>query len=85
MNKNIKRIEDLLTNSRTFDSVANITAFYLLCEKVDSILKQGEDYTVEHYHRYASPYAFKRHKDDNVPRSAQRLQFYGRKYYVYYE
>ena len=83
--QNIKRIEDLLSNNETFNSVANMVSFYLLCEKVDSILKSGEDYRIEHYHRYAKPITFQRHKDDNVPRCAKRMQFHGRKYYVYYE
>ena len=83
MNKNIKRIEDLLKNDKTFESVATIVAFWELCSKIDSVLKSGEDYRIEHYHRYSKSLTFKRHKDEDVPYNAQRLQFYGRKYYVY--
>ena len=81
--QNIKRIEDLIKNEDTFESVYNIVAFWELCNKIDSALRAGEDYTIPHYMTFAKSVTFQRHKTSEVPRIHQRLTFYGQKYYVY--
>lgn len=81
--QNIKRIEDLLKNNKTFESVGNMLLFWELCNRIDTALKQGDDYMVFHYHYYARSLKFIRHKTEELPYNAVRLQFYGKKYYIY--
>ena len=81
--KNLKRIEDLLRNNKTFESINNMLLFWELCNRVDSVLKQGGDYMVLHYHYYARSLKFIRHKTEDLPYNTIRVTFYGKKYYIY--
>lgn len=81
--KNIGRIEDLLRNNKTFESVGNMLLFWELCQRVNTALKQGDNYVISHYHYYAKSMTFCRWKNEHTPKDAKRITFYGQKYYVY--
>ena len=83
--KNIGRIEDIIKRQdhSHIITVGNLAAFWLLCERIDSALRAGEDYTIPHYMTFARSLTFQRHKTSDVPKDAKRLTFYGQKYYIY--